>query len=171
MHDGSVRCFSPGSLIRINEWYGWNGKPNEGSRLLSQMVGRMIIEREQSMGYAGRVVPGPADSSIFDTQDGNCIAEQFRMVGVRWLKANKGPGSRIHGWEQMAAMFANAITGEGAGLYVTELCRQFIRTVPVLPRSESNPDDIDTDAEDHVADESRYMVLHKLRVASQGDMY
>jgi hypothetical protein len=28
--------------------------------------------------------------------------------------------------------------------------------VPVLPRDEKDPDDVDTEAEDHVADEARY---------------
>ena len=44
----------------------------------------------------------------------------------------------------------------GLGLYVFDTCRQFIRTVPVLPRDENKPDDVDTEAEEHVADETRY---------------
>jgi len=39
---------------------------------------------------------------------------------------------------------------------VVKDCRQFIRTIPTLPRSERDPDDVDTDAEDHIADEVRY---------------
>jgi len=31
--------------------------------------------------------------------------------------------------------------------------------VPILPRSEKDPDDVDTDAEDHIGDEMRYKVL------------
>jgi len=37
-----------------------------------------------------------------------------------------------------------------------DLCR----TVPALPRARSNPEDVDTDAEDHAADELRYMLMH-----------
>jgi hypothetical protein len=44
---------------------------------------------------------------------------------------------------------------------VTETCRHFIRTVPVLPRDEDKPDDVDTDAEDHVADEVRYACMRR----------
>ncbi|CAN0052047.1 unnamed protein product, partial [Chrysoparadoxa australica] len=36
----------------------------------------------------------------------------------------------------------------------------WVRTVPVLPRDEKEPDDINTEAEDHCADETRYKVRH-----------
>ena len=37
------------------------------------------------------------------------------------------------------------------------------RTVPVLPRDEVKMDDVDTTAEDHIADEARYRILsHKV---------
>jgi len=38
-------------------------------------------------------------------------------------------------------------------------CTAFLSTIPVLPRDEEKPDDVDTDAEDHVYDELRYRVL------------
>jgi hypothetical protein len=38
-------------------------------------------------------------------------------------------------------------------------CIHFIRTIPVLQRSERDADDIDTTAEDHAADETRYRIL------------
>ena len=41
-------------------------------------------------------------------------------------------------------------------LYVFETCRDFIRTVPVLQHDADKPEDLDTDGEDHVADEARY---------------
>jgi hypothetical protein len=45
------------------------------------------------------------------------------------------------------------------GLYVFENCRDFIRTVPPIPRDPKDADDVDTDAEDHAADDARYRVL------------
>ena len=103
-------------------------------------------------------VPGPADPSIFDTQNGVCIADDMALIGVRWERADKGPGSRKNGWEYMRKMLKASLTFplEYPGLFVFDTCRTFIRTVPVLPRSERDADDIDTEAEDHCADESRY---------------
>lgn len=44
-------------------------------------------------------------------------------------------------------------------LYVFNTCRDFIRTVPSLPYARSRPEDIDTDAEDHAYDETRYFLM------------
>ena len=48
---------------------------------------------------------------------------------------------------------------ETPGLWAFDTCRQFIRTVPVLPRSERNIEDVDTDAEDHAWDSTMYRLL------------
>ena len=157
--DGTAQSTQRGDLYRIGERYGWTGKPNEGTRELAVEVARQIKAYETNMGR--RVQPGPADSMIFDVNDGKCIADDMANVGVSWRRADKRPGSRINGWEIMRERLKNSISGEGPGMYVFDGCRQFIRTVPVLPRDERTPDDVDTEAEDHVADEVRYRVLAK----------
>ena len=40
-------------------------------------------------------------------------------------------------------------------------CVQFQETFPVLSRDDRKPDDVDTEAEDHIGDEVRYRVLRK----------
>ena len=48
---------------------------------------------------------------------------------------------------------------ERPGLYVVgKRNPQFLRTIPGLPRDEKDADDVNTDAEDHTADEVRYRV-------------
>ena len=105
--------------------------------------------------------PGPADSSIFDETNGDSPAKIQERHKVRWEKADKSPGSRKRGWQLMRGRLqaARAARMEEPGLFVFDTCRQFIRTIPVLPRSERDPDDIDTDAEDHIGDEARYRIL------------
>lgn len=163
----------PGDLFRISEWYGWNGEPNEGVRMLSRDIGAGIIERETDWGMMGIVKAGPADASIFDDYEpGASVAGDMKKSGVRWLPADKGPGSRKQGWEQMRAFLKGSKPGiegvrEEAGLFICERCAQFIRTFPVLPRSDKDLDDVDTNAEDHVADESRYRCRNKIRQVTQ----
>lgn len=170
--DGTERTFPRGTLFRIGEWYGWNGKANEGVRMLSSNIAKGILEREAAMGIAGRVRVGPADASIFDTVEGKTIANEMGLVGVPWEPSMKNPGSRKIGWERIREMMQASIDNEGPGLYIFDSCRDgFLRTVPVLPRDEANPDDIDKRAEDHAADEVRYRVLHIERIAHQTDMY
>jgi hypothetical protein len=60
-------------------------------------------------------------------------------------------------------MLAGAVTREAPGLFVVETCRQFIRTIPVLPRADKDPDDVNTASEDHVADETRYRIMASRR--------
>lgn len=165
MVNGQQRTFPRGTMIRIGEWYGSNGRPNEGLRMTAAAVARGIREREKAMGIASRVRPGPADSSIYDVTDEISIAQNMEREGVRWVPADKRPGSRKNGWELIRARLEAAGTDK-PGLYAFDTCRDFIRTVPTLPRDERDPDDVDTEAEDHVADEVRYRVLAAPRVTT-----
>ena len=44
-------------------------------------------------------------------------------------------------------------------LYVYDTCTAFLRTVPQLVYDAVRPEDLDTNGEDHVADEWRYMCM------------
>lgn len=157
-----------GTLFRIAEWYGWNGTPNEGLRLTDKQIAQGIAEREERMGVDGRVKPGPADPSIFNDEYSGQGTQYSRMrsaaSSVRFVEADN---TRQTGWQAMRGMFDEALKElpdregrpEDSCLYVFEDCRQFIRTVPTLPRDDRDPDDADTDAEDHIADETRYRVM------------
>lgn len=175
-YNGIVYGRQRGDLYRIAEWYGWNGTRNEGVRMLASEIAQGIIDREEDMGLSGRVKPGPADSSIFDTENGNNVAKDMEAKGVRWQAADKGPGSRKQGWEQIRKMLKGALPPpqggprEVPGLFVFDRCDQFLETVPTLPRSDKDLDDVDTDAEDHIGDEVRYRVRRKLRGVKQTNM-
>lgn len=172
--DGSCRSTLPGDLFRIGEWYGWNGQPNKGLRMLATKIAKGIVERELKNGWYGRVKPGPADNSINDDTNGVCIARDMskkvlingkEYKGVKWSLSNKSPGSRKNGWEMMRVAIFNAqpeneLPRENPGLFVFDNCKDgFLRTVPSAPRSMKDLDDVDTDAEDHVCDEVRYVIL------------
>lgn len=171
--NGQWKSTVRGDLYRIAEWYGWNGVPNSGVRMLATQIAKGIVERELKMGYYGRVEPGPADNSINDVENGVCIAQDMarkvtingkQYKGVRFLRSNKSPGSRKNGWEKMRVAIYNAQPDggprENPGMFTFRNCQDgFIRTIPTLPRDTKDQDDIDTDAEDHVADEARYVIL------------
>ncbi|GAD20949.1 hypothetical protein AVS7_00710 [Acidovorax sp. MR-S7] len=162
---GVERVFPRGTLIRMDEWYGCTGKPNEGLRMTATAVAQEIKRRDESLRL--KVHPGPADSAIYAVTDDISIGQNMEKAGVRWTVADKKPGSRKNGWELIRARLEAAAQGnEQPGLYVMDNCRDFIRTVPSLPRDSRDPDDIDTEAEDHIADECRYRVLAAKRTAS-----
>lgn len=169
-----------GDLFRIMEWYGSTGKPNEGIYPLASDISKGIVERELRMGWRDpangdwcRVRTGVADAQIFSAENGNCIATDMRTKvrlesgvlykGIQWHPADKRAGSRITGWDQMRRMLRHAHPNgknprEKPGLFVFSTCAAWLKTVPVLPRDQDNMDDVDSDAEDHTADDTRYFV-------------
>jgi hypothetical protein len=171
-----------GDLFRIHEWYGCQkGEENKGLRMLASAIGEGIRYREIAMGLAGRVKPGPADSAIFTEENGVCIAKDMAKVGVKWEAADKGPGSRKQGWQQFRERLAGAanldeegevrhgMPREKPGLFVVgETCPDFVRTIPPLQRSDKDPDDVDTDAEDHIGDDVRYRLRFKRSQVRRG---
>ncbi|HBG77486.1 MAG TPA: terminase [Phycisphaerales bacterium] len=157
--DGTHKSTKKGSLYLIAELYGWNGKPNEGTKEVASEIARKIKQFEKD--YGKTFLAGAADSSIFDVQNGNSYAADMERMGIGWTKADKSPGSRINGWEIMRQRLKNSMTGESAGLYIFNTCRQFIRTFPVLPRDETKMQDVDSEAEDHIADAARYKIATK----------
>lgn len=169
---GTVR----GDIIRVAEWYGWNGRPNEGGRMLAVDVAEGILDREEDWGLEGRVKKGVADTNIFDDNNGVSVARDMAKKGVSWDPADKGPGSRKQGWEQLRKLLKNGIPPadgeprEEPGLFVMSRCEQWLRTVPVLPRDDKDLDDVDTDAEDHAGDETRYRIRHRPKVAKARSM-
>jgi hypothetical protein len=166
--DGSYINCPKGTVIHFNEFYGWNGEPNHGSRMLMKEVAKKIKEKEEAMIestlIASKPASGPADSSIFTVEDGHCIADEMTTAGIAWTTANKSPGSRKAGWEKIRRMLkaSSQRPMEEPGLLVFDTCRHFIRTVPVLPRDPKDEDDVDTDAEDHIGDAARYRLVTTL---------
>jgi hypothetical protein len=55
-------------------------------------------------------------------------------------------------------------------LVVGSGCRHFLRTVPSLAMDEDNPEDIDTEQEDHVYDEACHVVMARAYGLKQSEI-
>jgi hypothetical protein len=64
------------------------------------------------------------------------------------------------GWDQMRARLNGDAEGDPM-LVVFHTCKDFIRTVPVLQHDRDKPEDLDTEGEDHAADEARYACMSR----------
>ncbi len=173
--DGSRRSFPRGTLFLVDEVYGSTGQANTGTRETTQEVAVRIkakdAEIQQTNGLS--VQPGPADSSIFDTatSSGVSIAEEYAQQGVRWVEANKAPGSRKAGLQAIRNRLKASLSQpmEEPGLFVFSRCRHWIDTVPELPRDKRDREDVDSKAEDHLYDATRYRILQKRHEVAQAE--
>lgn len=151
LRDG--RTFRRGSMIRYNEWYGWNGTPNEGLRMEVAEVAQGIVKK-----LSGRrpeyII---ADPSMWKVDGGPSHAETMLKYGVVLRKADN---SRIAGYLEVRNRIAGDV--EGPMMYATTNCHDgFWRTMPDIIMDRLHPEDIDTDQEDHVVDEVRYACMSR----------
>ena len=154
-----------GCLVRYREWYG-RGTDGAGLRLTAEDLGKGIQQREVLETKDGKPVYETITFSVLDPsafrQDGGpSIAERMFTATNGRVNFRAADNTRvtqrgaIGGWDQMRARFV----GDGDGhpmLVVFSTCTDFIRTVPVLQHDQVRPEDLDTDGEDHAADDARY---------------
>jgi len=123
-----------------------------------------------------RVMPGPADNAIFNPNDDQIsIADKMQTAGVTWTESDKRPGSRVAGASLLCEMLESALEAkesesgksERPALYFFNNVRGIISRFPVLARDTKNPDDIDTDQEDHDYDTLRYRCASKNKKPSK----
>lgn len=147
-----------GVLYRIMELYGCTKTPNEGLKWTPDKQFQEIarIEREHPW-LKGKQINGVADPAIWDASHGESIAEVATRYGVYFAP---GDHERIAGWMQVHYRFQ--FDDEGyPRMYIFSNCKGFIRTMPGLMYSDTKPEDLDTDGEDHIADEVRYMCMSR----------
>lgn len=139
------------AMIKYREWYGASG-PNKGLKMTADLVAQGIVEREKGE----RIRYGVADPAIFIRDGGPSIGETMAIHRCSWRRADN---KRKAGWEQLR----QRLVGEAGVpmLYFCDCCEDTIRTLPVLQHDETDPEDLDTEAEDHAADETRYSVMSR----------
>lgn len=164
---GQVRTICPakGTIIQIAELYGGKVGTNTGCKWGAKDIAKAILEVERELerdGWiVGKVYPGPADNQIAEVREAttDTIEKMMADKGVIWEKSDKGPGSRINGLQLVRDRLENSVRREGPGLLFMQNCVASIATIPVLPRDDKKPDDVDTTAEDHAYDMLRYRIL------------
>ena len=141
---------------RILEFYGWNGNPNEGLKWAPPKVFAEIhrIETEHRW-LKGKHIIGIADPAIWDAEFGESIAD---VAAKNQVFFQPGDHKRIPGWMQIHYRLA-LDENQLPMMYVFRNCKAFIRTIPLLQYDDHKPEDLDTEGEDHVADEVRYFCM------------
>tara|TARA_R110002020_G_scaffold873_1_gene4333 strand:+ start:4756 stop:6351 length:1596 start_codon:yes stop_codon:yes gene_type:complete len=91
---------------------------------------------------------------------GPSIAETMIKRGVRWIPSDR---NRMAGKIEVHRRLACDDYGNPR-VRVFSTCNNLIRTLPTLPLSKTNPEDVDTKADDHAYDALRYMVMSRTLV-------
>lgn len=135
-----------GAVIMYDEWYGWNGVPNEGCRLESHEVACKALELEEDRGDIMDYRVG--DAAMWARLDGPSIAEKMEVATEGRFIMEKSVKDRENMYEEMRARIAGE---DGLPMFfVTSNCVHFWRTVPDLQLDQRRPEKgPDSEQEDH----------------------
>jgi hypothetical protein len=145
-----------GAIVTYREWYGWNGHPNQGLRWPATRIGAGIKKAEEGE----KISYGVIDPMAYSKTDGPSHAERMAMAGAYFRKADN---NRIGGWDmvrdRLCGLDGDPDKDNGVGIpmwYVFKTCVHIIRTLPAMQHDLDNPEDADSDTEDHAPDALRY---------------
>jgi len=150
-----------GALVVYRELYGWNGTPNVGLRWSANRVAQEIKRAEKG----DKVTYGVLDPSAFSNHSGPSYAERMAVEQVMFRKADN---NRTGGWDitrdRLCGIDGDPEVNNGVGtpmLYFFSVCVHTIRTLPALQHDLNDPEDCDTDGEDHAPDTLRYGLMSR----------
>lgn len=149
-----------GCLVRYREWYG-KSTPNVGLRLDAEDVAQGIRLRDAGEHISSAVL----DPAAFAQNGGPSIGERINRELKKGLfrpadNTRVSQRGAMSGWDAVRARLA----GDGDGnpmMVMFATCVDTIRTLPVLQHDPLKAEDLDTDGEDHAADEVRYCCLSR----------
>ena len=145
-------------IYRIAEYYGCTGQPNTGIKIDPTEIAAGIKRIEdETPALKGKQITRIADPSIFDESRGLSVA-QMMAQSPNFVYFSPGDNTRIAGKMQYHYRFAFDASGRPM-LQVFDTCKHFIRTLPSLVYDDKHVEDINTDQEDHIYDECRYVLM------------
>jgi len=128
-------------------------------RVTADVFAKKVLEAEKNE----YIRYGVLDSSTWARRGdvGPSIAETMIQEGCKWRPSDRSPRSRVNGKLELHKRFSiSERTGEPA-LKIFNNCRNLLRTLPLLPVDKNNPEDVNTDVEDHAYDALRYGAMSR----------
>jgi hypothetical protein len=131
-------------------------------KVLATDLADMILDLEQE---DGSILYGVLDSSLWHKRGdpGPSLAEQMIMRGCRWRPSDRSKGSRVSGKNEIHRRLQVDDFTEKPRLVFFNTCTNVVSQLPSLPLDKKNPEDVDTNAEDHLYDALRYGVMTRPR--------
>ena len=131
------------------------------SKVIATDLADMILEIEQDE----KIRYGVLDSSLWHNRGdtGPSLAEQMIMKGCRWRPSDRSRGSRVAGKNEIHRRLQVDEFTEEPRLVFFNSCVNIISQLPAIPLDKNNPEDVDTNSEDHLYDALRYGVMTRPR--------
>ena len=132
------------------------------SKVLATDLADMILELESN---DGSIRYGVLDSSLWHKRGdtGPSLAEQMVSRGCRWRPSDRSKGSRVAGKNEVHRRLQIDDFTEEPRMVFFNNCTNLISQIPALPLDKRNPEDINTNAEDHLYDALRYGIMSRPR--------
>ncbi len=132
------------------------------SKVLATDLADMILEVESG---DGNIRYGVLDSSLWHNRGdtGPSLAEQMITRGCRWRPSDRSKGSRVSGKNEIHRRLQVDEFTEQPRLVFFSTCTEMISQLPAIPLDKRNPEDVDTNAEDHLYDALRYGIMSRPR--------
>jgi hypothetical protein len=131
------------------------------SKVTAEDLADMIVEIEGD----DKIRYGVLDSSLWHNRGdrGPSLAEQMIKRGCKWRPADRSKGSRVAGKNKIHQLLqVDPYSGE-PGIQIMDNCTSLIAQLPAIPLDKRNPEDVDTNSEDHLYDALRYAVMTRPR--------
>jgi len=137
----------------------WVYREHYTKRVTADIFAKQVLEKE----HEEYIRYGILDSSTWARRGdaGPSIAETMIREGCKWRPSDRSPRSRIAGKLELHKQFTLDKDTNQPRLKIFSNCINLIRTLPMLPIDKNNPEDVDTDAEDHAYDALRYGVMSR----------
>lgn len=140
-----------------NDFYNVYSKP-----LTPRRLARAVIDLTKAEEYEYMVAdPAMWNKTILGEQsskpEGESIAEQMIDEGLKMIRADN---DRLHGLQRFQQALSMA-PDKKPWFQVFETCYHTIRTIPALVYDKHRVEDVDTDGDDHIYDEARYLIMSR----------
>jgi hypothetical protein len=128
-------------------------------KVTADIFARQVLQQE----YGEYMKYGVLDSSTWAKRGdvGPSIAETMIQEGCKWRPSDRSPRSRINGKLEVHKRLYVDPDIQYPGMFIFSNCTNLIRTLPLLPTDKNNPEDVDTNAEDHAYDALRYACMSR----------
>lgn len=166
---------SDNRVYRFAEWYGCEpDKPNTGIRMPDTKIIERVIEIEHKLGITNRAIIRLADPTCQNKKptpsgqgSGPSTAEMWSNYGLTLLPGDADRKAKIRQFRERLIIPDDDTLPM---MVVFSTCKAFIRIIPTLCLDDYLIEDVDTDGEDHIYDESCHIAMARPVGVDQKDV-